>query len=187
MKRNKTSNYLITILTLAVLIISTESCKNSSMIPPIKELEITAAQQAWGVGIVSIGVAHANGDDYKKTANDFIERFYSFDSEKVIFKPMLAEHKPFRLTSEGALSYLIGGNDSYPEDAGFALQEWKNVKWNNAGIINGQSDIAVAMGDYSFTDKEGEQLMASYAIAYKRDTNGEIKIVAHKSAIAYKK
>jgi len=179
--------YITSIIAAVMLLISTESCVKSSMIQPIKETEITAAQQAWGVGIVSIGTAYANGGDYQKIAKDHIERFYSYDSEKVIFKPMLAEDKPFRLTSEGTLSYLIGANDSYPEDEGFALQEWKDVKWENAGIINGQGNMAIAMGNYFFTDKQGEKLKASYSIAYKRDADGKVKIVAHKSALPYKK
>ena len=104
---------------------------------------------------------------------------------KVLFKPTLAAEKQFRNTFDGALSYFVGGNETYPEDTGFALKQWKNVRWENAGIINSNSNMAVAMGNYYFANQEGEETKVEYTFCYKKDSNGEVKIVAHKSAFPY--
>ncbi len=151
----------------------------------ITEAEVIASQKAWGVGVIGIGVAHANGGDYVEAAKKHIEKFYGYDMGKVLFKPTLAAEKQFRNTFDGALSYFVGGNETYPEDTGFALKQWKNVRWENAGILNSGSNMAVAMGNYYFSDQEGEETKVEYTFCYRKDENGDIKIVAHKSAIPY--
>lgn len=101
---------------------------------------------------------------------------------KVLFKPTLVADKPFRSTFDGAL-LIYRGDESYPEDAGFALNRWTNVRWENAGIIN--SNMAVAMGNYYFKDENGEETKFEFTICYKKDENGDLKIVSHKSAMPY--
>lgn len=155
------------------------------LIQKITESEVIAIQKAWGIGLIGIGVAYESGDDYGAAATNFIEKFYGYDIGKVLFKPTLATEKQFRTTLEGALSYFVSGNESYPEDKGFALKRWKDVHWENAGIINSNSDLAIAMGNYYFTDEEGERTKVEYTFCYRKDENGALKIVAHKSALPY--
>ncbi len=165
----------------------TTSISNEKEIQTISEGEIIGAQKAWAIGLIGIGVAYQNKGDYKETAKKHIEKFYGYDMGKVLFKPTLASEKPFRMTMEGALSYYIGDNPSYPKDEGFALTRWKNVRWENAGIINSpDSNIAVAMGNYYFENEAGEEVKYEYSFCYKKDNQGKIKIVAHKSALPFK-
>ena len=151
----------------------------------VSEAEVIAAQKAWGVGVIGIGVVYEQGGDYKEAAKQHIERFYGYDQGKVLFKPTMAAEKQFRQTYEGALSYFVGGNPSFPEDQGFALNKWKDVRFENAGIINSDGDLAIAMGNYYFTDESGQETKVEFTICYKKNDKGELKIIAHKSSLPY--
>ncbi|MEM9084781.1 MAG: phosphoribosyl-AMP cyclohydrolase [Pseudomonadota bacterium] len=152
----------------------------------ITEEEVVAAQLAWGEGIVAIGKAYSEGGDYTKAAAEHINTFYAYDMATVLFKPTLASDDQFRLTFDGALSYFVGGNASYPEDGGFAIKPWSKVRWKNAGITNNVCHMAVAMGNYYFTPVEGgEETKVEYTIGYIRDAEGDLRMMIHKSTIPY--
>ena len=80
----------------------------------IAENSITEAQIAWGEGIVKIGKVFSENGDYKAAAEEHINEFYNYQEGSVLFKPTLTSEKQFRLDFEGALSYFVGGNESYP-------------------------------------------------------------------------
>ncbi|MEE4539656.1 MAG: phosphoribosyl-AMP cyclohydrolase [Erythrobacter sp.] len=152
----------------------------------ISEQEVVEAQQAWGKGIVEIGRVYSEGGDYRKAAADHITEFYAYDESLVLFKPTLASVEQFRPSFDGALSYFVGGNPSYPEDKGFAITPWSAVRWQNAGITNNICNMAVAMGNYYFTPAAGgEETKVEYTIAYIRDAEGDLKMAVHKSTIPY--
>lgn len=152
----------------------------------ITEQEVVAAQEAWGKGIVNIGKVYSEGGDYRKAAADHINKFYAYDQSLVLFKPTLASVEQFRPSFDGALSYFVGGNASYPEDKGFAIKPWTNVRWQNAGITNNICHMAVAMGNYYFTSAEGgDETKVEYTIGYIRDSEGNLRMAVHKSTIPY--
>ncbi|WP_343342836.1 phosphoribosyl-AMP cyclohydrolase [Sphingomicrobium sp. XHP0239] len=152
----------------------------------ITEQEVVAAQEAWGEGIVSIGKVYSAGGDYRKAAADHINEFYAYDQSLVLFKPTLASVEQFRPSFDGALSYFVGGNESYPEDKGFAIKPWTNVRWQNAGITNNICHMAVAMGNYYFTPADGSaETKVEYTIGYIRDGEGDLRMAVHKSTIPY--
>ncbi|MGB3472484.1 MAG: phosphoribosyl-AMP cyclohydrolase [Erythrobacter sp.] len=152
----------------------------------ISEQEVVEAQQAWGEGIVKIGKVFSEGGDYRKAAADHISEFYAYDQSLVLFKPTLASVEQFRPSFDGALSYFVGGNPSYPEDKGFAITPWSKVRWQNAGITNNVCYMAVAMGNYYFTPaKGGEETKVEYTIGYIRDAEGDLRMTVHKSTIPY--
>lgn len=152
----------------------------------ITEQEVIEAQLAWGEGIVNIGNVYSEGGDYRKAAADHINKFYAYDLSLVLFKPTLAAVDQFRPSFDGALSYFVGGNASYPEDKGFAIQPWTNVRWKNAGITNNICHMAVAMGNYYFTPaKGGAETKVEYTIGYIRDAQGDLRMTVHKSTIPF--
>ncbi|MEO1658427.1 MAG: phosphoribosyl-AMP cyclohydrolase [Pseudomonadota bacterium] len=151
----------------------------------ITEQEVVAAQVAWGEGIVDIGRVYSQGGDYSKAASDHINRFYAYDLSLVLFKPTLAADEQFRASFDGALSYFVGGNEAYPEDSGFALRPWTNVRWQNAGITNNSCTMAVAMGNYFFTPSRGEDVKVEYTIGYIKDVEGDLRMVVHKSSLPF--
>lgn len=152
----------------------------------ITEQEVVEAQQAWSDGIVAIGKVYSEGGDYRKAAADHISKFYAYDQGLVLFKPTLAADDQFRPSFDGALSYFVGGNPSYPEDKGFATTPWSKVRWQNAGITNNVCHMAVAMGNYFFTPTAGgDETKVEYTIGYIRDSEGNLRMAVHKSTIPY--
>ena len=144
--------------------------------------EINQAQKTWGDGIIAIGKYYLNGEDYKEAAEKHIDDLYAYQFGEVLFCPTRASEKQFRFTREGALSYFIGGNNNFPEDTGFAIQPWTNVRFENAGIFL-HGDYAVAMGNYFFTPKEEEELKVEYTFGYIKDRNAKLRINVHHSSV----
>ena len=145
---------------------------------PISTAEVEAAQKGWGEGIVKIGKAK----DARKAAIAHLDKFYAFDHGQVLFKPTLASVDQFRGTKKEALSYFIG--QDLAEDKGFALAPYTKVRWENEGIIT-DDDSAMAMGNYFFTTKNGEEIKVEYSFGYIKDEDGNVKINLHHSSMPY--
>ena len=97
--------------------------------------DVEGAQHAWGEGIVAISTAHNSGGDYVEIARTHVETLYAYGLTPVLFKPTLAAIEPFRPTFDGALSYFVASNNVCPEDKGFAIKGWTNVRFENTDII----------------------------------------------------
>jgi hypothetical protein len=151
-------------------------------VTPITAEEVTAAQLAWGEGIVAIGKTHTEGGDVRAAALEHIGRFYNFGNSDVLFKPTLAAQDQFRGTVDEALNYFIGAEGT--EDHGFALAPYSAVRWENEDTII-DSDSAVAMGNYYFTGPDGKEKKVEYTFGYVRDAAGDLKINLHHSSVPY--
>ena len=146
--------------------------------------EIAAAQNIWGNGIVAIGKAFTDKGDFVKAAENHLDTLYAFEMGTVLFKPTKAADTQFRPTRESALSYFVGGNDSYKEDHGFAIHPWINVRFeNSANYIHG--DYAVAMGNYFFTQTDGTEVKVEYTFGYIKGADGILKINLHHSSVPF--
>lgn len=156
---------------------------------PIVEAEVNAAQQAWCDGLVRISRAHKEGGDYKAVAAQVLDDLYDYKEGRVFFKPTLATgQNTFRPTREGALSYFIGGNRSFPEDTGFALKDWVKVRYDNNAAENGiqiHGDIAITMGNVYLTNANGDEVMVDKTFVFRRGADGKLRLCAHKSALPY--
>ena len=151
----------------------------------ITKSDVLSAQKAWGDGIVSIGEVFQNKGDYRAAALDHILKSYDYEkSSTVLFKPTLAADIPFRPTVEGALSYFVGGNSLYPEDSGFAIKPWTNVRFDNHGIIYSNNQ-AIAMGHYYFTDLSGVETKVEYTLGFIKKDDGTIKINIQDSSLPF--
>lgn len=177
----------------AIGITSCQDCKvkeNSSTVTSelnvsITEQEVATSQNSWGEGIVKIGKVYSEKGDYKTEAINHINNFYNYQEGSVLFKPTLTHEKQFRTDFQGALSYFIGGDANYPEDHGFAIKPWSNVRWENVGIKI-VDNVALAMGNYYFTPaKGGDDVKVEYSFAYTRDKEGKLKIILHDSHLPY--
>lgn len=146
--------------------------------------EVHQAQEQWGAGIVAIGKAFTEGGDYVKAAENHLDTLYAFDMGPVLFKPTKAAEVQFRPTRESALSYFVGGNEAYREDHGFAIHPWTNVRFDNAEVyIHG--DYAVAMGNYFFTETNGNIVKVEYTFGYFKDNTGALRINLHHSSVPF--
>ena len=155
----------------------------------ISEAEVNAAQQAWCDGLVKIGRVHKEGGDFKAVASQLVADLYDYKEGKVFFKPTLAFGKnTFRNTSEGALSYFVGGNKDFPEDTGFALKHWVKVRYDNNAAENGiqiYGDIGITMGNVYFSNAQGEEVMVDKTFAFRKCKDGKLRLCVHKSALPF--
>jgi hypothetical protein len=153
----------------------------------ITEAEVLAAQQAWGEALVAIATTY-DKDGIKaaaKTASDVLDAAYGYNLGPVLFKPTLTvEPQTFRTTREGALAYFVGGDKNYPKDTGFARKGWRSFKIDNAAIIM-DDDVAMSMGKVSLTDKAGKTTVVDKSWGYKKDDDGNLRIVLHHSSLPY--
>ena len=151
----------------------------------ITKQEVLDVQEKWANGLLKIVETHQGNKEFTTETSDFIDDIYAYDWGEVLFKPTLASDFQFRKDKEGALSYFIGSNPKYSEDKGFALKGWKKVRWENAGIQL-LDDVAIAMGNYYFTNSDGE-LKVEFTFVFRKDNTGKIKIVLHDSHLPYQK
>lgn len=146
--------------------------------------QVNAAQALWGEGIVNIGKAYSDKGDYTAVAKEHIDTLYAYDFSEVLFKPTKAAQDQFRPTKETALSYFVATNGACSEDKGFAIQPWTKVRFENAGILL-QEKTALAMGNYFFTDTNGEEVKVEYTFGYIQDESGALRINLHHSSVPY--
>ena len=150
----------------------------------IKEHQIHEAQKKWGNGIVKIGTLKNKKVECVEFTKTFLNELYDFKNKEVLFKPTKAVKEQFRPNPEMALSYFIGGNDSFcAEDDGFAMKPWVDVKFKNSGFII-ENHRAIAMGNYFFTDLEGAVVKVEYTFGYTL-RNGNLIIDLHHSSLPF--
>ena len=185
--RNAASSKLLALMTAAVIAGSALGGPALAANPtdPITEADVLAAETAWAAGIVHIGDVFSAGGDYKAAAMDHINTLYGYDDGAVLFKPTKAAIDEFRETKDQALSYFVGGSE--PEDHGFAIQPWTQVRFDNKGIVI-DTDSAVAMGNYYFTDaKTGSDVKVDFTMGFKRaPDDGHLEIFLHHSSLPFK-
>lgn len=151
----------------------------------ITKEQVLEAQEKWGNGVVKIGALKNQRTECESYTSTFLDERYAFDSSLVIFKPTKCEIQQFRPTKAEALSYFIAGDDrACNEDKGFAIQPWTKVRFENAGIIL-EEERAISMGNYFFTDLDGNEAKVEYTFGYKL-INNELKIDLHHSSFPYK-
>ena len=147
--------------------------------------QVLDVQQKWGSGVVKIGSLKDRRAECEAFASEFLDDRYAFEGENVLFKPTKCESEQFRSTKLEALSYFIAGDDrACNEDKGFAIQPWTNVRFENTGIIL-EENRAISMGNYFFTDLDGNEAKVEYTFGYKL-IDGELKIDVHHSSFPFK-
>ncbi|MCT4641004.1 MAG: hypothetical protein N4A33_01825 [Bacteriovoracaceae bacterium] len=146
--------------------------------------KVIEAQNKWGAGIVKIGAAFMEKADFTAVAQEHISTLYAYEHSTVLFKPTKAAAEQFRGDNAAALSYFVATNGACSEDKGFAIQPWTKVRFENTGIII-QGDTALAMGNYFFTDTEGNETKVEYTFGYMTDNEGNLRINLHHSSVPF--
>lgn len=150
----------------------------------ITKEQVFEAQNEWGAGVVKIGSLKDNRSECESFASDFLDQLYAFEIGPVLFKPTKCAVEQFRPTKPEALSYFIAGEDrACKEDKGFAINPWTKVRFENSNIIL-EENRALAMGNYFFTDPDGNEAKVEYTFGYKR-VNNQLKIDLHHSSFPY--
>ena len=146
--------------------------------------DVENIQKEWGDNLVKLGSLKGNFEACKNEAEKMINRLYGYKNGTVLFKPTKAKDNQFRLTFEGAKSYFIGENSNFLEDKGFALQPWISVRFENASVVLNENS-ALAMGNYFFTESDGNVVKVEYTFGYFLDSKEDLKINLHHSSLPY--
>lgn len=174
-------------LSLGALLASAPAFAATVVNTNITEADVKAAQDGWGKALIQISDDFASGGiaKAKATANRVLDAAYGYNLGVVLFKPTLTHGaQTFRTTKAGALAYFVGDDRSFPADKGFALGGWKKYEYRNAGIfING--DLAITMGNVILTDKDGKVTTVDKTWGFKKDTQGQLRIVLHHSSLPF--
>ena len=150
----------------------------------ITKSQIHEAQKKWGSGIVKIGALKDNESECFEFTKSFLNSLYDFENNDVLFKPTKAAEEQFRPNFQMALSYFLGGSNSFcSEDEGFAMKPWVDIKFANLGFII-ENERAIAMGNYFFTDSSGAEVKVEYTFGYKL-RNGHLLIDLHHSSLPF--
>ena len=153
----------------------------------IDENELAIARAAWGDGLVAISTAFDDRgiDATRDLAGTVLDRLYGFEFGPILFKPTLSGGaQTFRTDRDGTLSYFIGHNPSFPQDSGFGLKSWRDVRSEtSATFIDG--DTAMWMGWVTFTDRNGGVVKVDKSFGYRRAADGSLKLVLHHSSLPY--
>jgi hypothetical protein len=116
--------------------------------------------------------------------SEFLNKLYAYQVGSVLFKPTKCEIEQFRPSKSEALSYFIAGDDrACNEDKGFAINPWTKVRFENSGFIL-EENRAIAMGNYFFTDLDGNEAKVEYTFGYKL-VDGNLRIDLHHSSFPY--
>ena len=149
----------------------------------IERSQVEEAQRLWSEAIVTIGKA-STWEEARALATKHITKLYALEDGKLLFCPTKAAEKQFRRHRQSAISYFVGQDSNFPEDQGFALEPWQDVRFENADILCRQ-DSAMAMGNYFFTDTKGVTLKVEFSFVYILDAQENLKIRLHHSALPY--
>ena len=143
------------------------------------------AQKRWISSFLSIVEAHLMGNDARCVAMQMIERLYDYARGPVLFKPTLAcESQAFRTTFAGAVSYFVGGDPDFPNDKGFARNDWVSVHpQNNHFRVDG--NMGMTMGNFVFVKSSGFELVVEKTFVFKSDDSGKLRIVLHHASLPF--
>jgi hypothetical protein len=148
-----------------------------------KEQVITTLQ-AWCDAVVATGNVYTNNGNVLEFANNVLTEAYDYDSGDVLFKPTLTSgDQTFRSTKEGALSYFVGNNSSFPNDHGFLLEPWLKVWFTDEDfILNG--NLAIVQCNIYFVSAKRE-IFVNKSFVFKICDDSKVRICLHHSSLPY--
>lgn len=177
----------LSLLLAPVALASTRPAWSAAQSRPVAltEADIVAAQREWEAGLLDIARTHASlgADAARARAARMIDRLYGYAWGPVLFKPTLAGgNQTFRTTRAGALAYFAGGDAAFPDDSGFALKPWREVRIRNIGMQI-RHDTAMVMSRAVLTEASGKVTEVDKTWGYRRGPEG-VRIVLHHSSLA---
>ena len=143
------------------------------------ESKIKEFLSSWTKGVIEIGQAYSNKENYEKEALKFLSKHYAFKTQQILFKPTFTKEKIFRNSLEEALSYFIKGE--FTEDNGFALKPWEEINLQELNILN-EENLSSAMGTLSFKPvSSSDTTLVAFTFIFCLEEE-EIKIKIHHSS-----
>merc|ERR1712232_548366 len=98
---------------------------------------------------------------------------------------MGAAVEPFRLSRDSAISYFVGGDARLPADHGFALKNWRSIRFANEELAFEQGQ-AIAMGNMFLSEANGKTRVIEYTMGYMRAGDGSVHLNLHHGSYPYR-
>ena len=150
-----------------------------------KDIElVNITQKKWADMVLKIGNAYREKINLDNLVSELLHKVYAFDHCSILFKPTLAKFNQFRSTKEEFISYFLGQNKVCKEDKGFAIKNWKSIKFENYKIIE-HHNYLLSMGNYFFENQEKELLKVEYTFGFIKINSNELRINLHHSSLPY--
>ena len=150
-----------------------------------KDIElVNITQKKWADMVLKIGNAYREKVNLDDLVNELLHGIYAFDHCNILFKPTLAKHDQFRSTKEEFISYFLGQNKVCREDKGFAIKNWRSIKFENFKIVN-HNDQLISMGNYYFEDDNNKILKVEYTFGFIKISPDQLRINSHHSSLPY--
>ena len=150
-----------------------------------KDIElVNITQKKWADMVLKIGNAYREKVNLDDLVNELLHGIYAFDHCNILFKPTLAKHDQFRSTKEEFISYFLGQNKVCREDKGFAIKNWRSIKFENFKIVN-HNDQLLSMGNYYFKDDDNGILKVEYTFGFIKISPDQLRINLHHSSLPY--
>ena len=145
----------------------------------INSIEAEDFLNSWKDGVIDIGIAYQEGNDYREKARAFVETHYAFDIGDVLFKPTFTKDVVFRNNLEDALSYFVSGDTS--EDSGFAIKPWEDIKASEVSFLL-EDNLCAVMGVLHLKPLNSEnKTKIAFTFILVKD-NDKFKIKVHHSS-----
>jgi|TARA_B100002051_G_C16397312_1_gene468130 hypothetical protein len=145
---------------------------------------VNITQKKWADMILKIGKGYREKIKLDDLVNELLHKVYAFNHCSVLFKPTLASLNQFRSTKEEFISYFLGQNKVCKEDNGFAIKNWKSIKFENFKVVN-YNDQLLSMGNYYFEDDKNELLKVEYTFGFIKVSPDQLRINLHHSSLPY--
>tara|TARA_Y100000991_G_C21837480_1_gene290842 strand:+ start:221 stop:691 length:471 start_codon:yes stop_codon:yes gene_type:complete len=145
---------------------------------------VNSTQERWATLVLEIGNAYKKNLNLENLVLELLHNVYAFDHCDVLFKPTLAKQNQFRSSKEEFKSYFLGQNKVCVEDNGFAIKNWKSIKFENYKIVE-YNNYLLSMGNYYFEDDKNNSLKVEYTFGFIRISTNELRINLHHSSLPY--
>jgi len=145
---------------------------------------VNITQKKWADIVLKIGNAYREKINFDDLVIELLHGVYAFDYCNILFKPTLAKDNQFRSTKEEFISYFLGQNKVCKEDKGFAIKNWKSIKFENFKIVNHNEQL-LSMGNYYFEDEKNEILKVEYTFGFIKISSNQLRINLHHSSLPY--
>lgn len=154
----------------------------------ITEDEVESMSKAWGDALINISKAYEEEgfDAAKNLTEKAIDKFFCYHLGIPVGFKLSRSIAPqtFRTTPEAAVAYFVGNNSDYPNDTGFALQGWVQVKYYRAtDLLLGR--VALSMGTEHLTNKDGNVTLVDKTWGLLKEDNGNICIMIQHNSVPY--
>ena len=143
------------------------------------EKDIIEFLTSWKDGILDIGKAFRNHENYEEKAEAFIHKHYAFEDEQVLFKPTYTKDVIFRNDFDQALSYFISGNIA--EDSGFAIKPWLDISATDINFII-EDQLCAVMGVLELKTEASKSIAVIAFTFVLIKTKTKLKIKIHHSS-----